>query len=641
MKQWFSPGEIAACAGGTLPGSVRGINRHAQRQGWRAGETARKAEGRGGGREYHFSLLPDDVQARLTLAHGPDSPPAKPAAEALWDGYNRLSNRQKDTCKARLKTLDRVVELQDAGSQASAAVAIAAREAGVSTATLYNWQELASGHARQDRLAALAPRHKGRDGFAACHPQALKVFKSDWLRDEAPCFASCYRRMAAAARRCGWVPVPSERALRRRIEAEIPAGVAVMARQRRDVSKGLYPAQRRDRSHLTAMQACNTDGHKFDVFCRWPDGRIGRPVLVGIQDLFSGKIVAWRLAETENKETVRLVIGDMVERFGIPEKIFLDNGRAFASKWITGGAARRFRFKIRDEDPQGLLTTLRVEIIWTTPYSGQSKPIERAWRDLAENISRHPACAGAYTGNRPDAKPENYGNAAIPMEEFRHLVAAGIAEHNARPGRRAANAKGRSFDAAFAASLAAPGTIVRWASKAQRSLWLLAAESIRAKKGSGEIELFGNRYWSPGLSAHAGKRVTVRFDPDHLEAGVDIYDISDRLVCHAQRIEDAGFDDVSAARDHNRKRAAWLKTIKDQARMQAELSADELARIYAGPLPQEHQPVRPVVVRLAGGLAGGRAAALAAANPDAWTESHEDNFAKGLRLIAGGRDGED
>jgi hypothetical protein len=28
----------------------------------------------------------------------------------------------------------------------------------------------------------------------------------------------------------------------------------------------------------------------------------------------------------------------------------LDNGRAFASKWITGGANTRFRFKVREED---------------------------------------------------------------------------------------------------------------------------------------------------------------------------------------------------------------------------------------------------------------------------------------------------
>ncbi len=96
------------------------------------------------------------------------------------------------------------------------------------------------------------------------------------------------------------------------------------------------------------------DGHKLDVFVRvpWLD-KPTRLYLIGIQDLHSGKVLAWRLTDAETWEAVRLVIGDMVEQFGIPDKIFLDNGRAFASKWITGGSRTRFRFKIREEDRAG------------------------------------------------------------------------------------------------------------------------------------------------------------------------------------------------------------------------------------------------------------------------------------------------
>src|SRR5690606_30876154 len=122
--------------------------------------------------------------------------------------------------------------------------------------------------------------------------------------------------------------------------------------------------------------------------------------------------------------------------------------------------------------------------------SGQSKPIERAFRDLAENIAKHPFCAGAYTGNTPDAKPENYASRAIPFAEFSAHVDRMIAEHNARPGRKAGNAKGRSFDETFAASLEDPASLVRWPTENQRALWLLAAERIRTKKGSGHIEIY-------------------------------------------------------------------------------------------------------------------------------------------------------
>ncbi len=77
-----------------------------------------------------------------------------------------------------------------------------------------------------------------------------------------------------------------------------------------------------------------------------------------------------------------------MEAYGIPDSIDLDNGRAFASKKISGGAKTRYRNKVNPDDPDGLLVTLGIKPKFVLPYSGQSKPIERAWRDLAENISR-------------------------------------------------------------------------------------------------------------------------------------------------------------------------------------------------------------------------------------------------------------
>src|SRR3546814_15673799 len=115
--------------------------------------------------------------------------------------------------------------------------------------------------------------------------------------------------------------------------------------------------------------------------------------------------------------------------------LLADNGRAFASKWLTGGAKTRFRFKVRDEDPTGLLVALGVTIHWAKPYRGQSKPIERGFRDLCDAVAKHPAFEGAYTGNRPDAKPENYGSKAVDLDTFLRVWNEGMAAHNARLGQ--------------------------------------------------------------------------------------------------------------------------------------------------------------------------------------------------------------
>lgn len=641
MKEWFTIPELATACLPDLPQTVRGILDVADRFGWQAKtELARKAQRRGGGWEYHLALLPDAAQARLQILHTqlnenlPEELKRQQIKDQLWARYNSLSNEQKTVCEDRLNAILLVEKYATAPSiTINAAAELTALEMNVSVRTIYNWLEMVRGYDRDVWKAVLAPADMATSQRSDCHEQAWEYIKSDYLRPEKPAFSACYRRLVKVAKKEKWEPVPTETALRRRLNAEVPKAVQVLARDGKDKAKTLFPAQRRTRSHLHAMQAVNMDGHKIDVFVLVPG--IEKPVrmiLLGIQDLFSGKLIAWRLTETECKEAVRLVIGDMVEMWGIPERITLDNGRAFASKWITGGSKTRYRFKVRDEDPLGLLTTLGIDNDWTQPYSGQSKPIERTWRDLAEIIAKHPFCSGAYTGNKPDAKPENYMTRAIPLEEFRMHVAAQIAEHNAQVGRSAENCKGRSFDETFEVSLNAPSTIVRNASASQRALWLLASEAIRAQKGSGEIHFHGNRYWNEALNQYAGKKVTIRFDPDKLHDPVKVYDLDNRLICEAHCYADVGYHSAEAARTTAKARGAYLKAKAIERKAHASLSAKELADIYyKGEMAQAAKP-RPSskVTRLVTDKLVNRQAKLAAIDEDTF----EDSFSKAVGMLA-------
>jgi len=636
VSKWLTPDQILAANKGELPGTIRSLNRLAQKRGWRKQETkAKKAPGRGGGWLYHISLLPDPIQVRLTVAAQGAAQSEQPvnatSRDDLWLNYERLSNVQKTRCEARLNTLQEVERLVKCGMGETSAARQVARNNKIALASLFNWKSKLTGVERSDWLAALAPVSKPVAGRDDCHPQAYDSLKADFLRPEQPTFSACYRRMMAAAEKNGWQPIPCLRTMRRHFNQDIPRDVQKLAREGYDRAKTLYPAQKRTRSHFHAMQAVNMDGHKFDVFVKWHDGRIIRPMMVSIQDLYSNKMVAWRLSDSEDKETVRLCIGDMVEQHGIPDKIYIDNGRAFASKDISGGSKTRYRYKIRDEDPEGLLTSLGCDPRFTLPFSGQSKPIERGYRDLADTISRHPVCAGAWTGNTIDAKPENYQSTAVDIEIFRQLVDQGIAEYNSRTGRNTEVAGGRSFDQAFEDSLAKPETIVRWASSSQRALWLLAADRVRAQRGNGEIHFFGNRYWSSDLTGYAGKKITVRFDPDALADGIKVYDLDDRFICEAQCIENTGFDDVREARIHNRKRKAYFRSLKEAQKLASEMSVEELARMHSDQTrTQPKQPKPPTkVTRLA-------TTTNVAVKPDEdeWDEQDEAGFSRALRLVS-------
>ncbi|HXS19191.1 MAG TPA: transposase, partial [Polyangiaceae bacterium] len=286
----------------------------------------------------------------------------------------------------------------------------------------------------------------------------------------------------------------------------------------------------------------------------------------GIQDLASNKILAWRVDRTENADLVRLTFGDAIEQWGIPDHVYQDNGRAFAAKWLTGHTPNRYRYKVRDEDPRGVLVELGVQVHWTTPYHGQSKPIERAWRDLCANLSRHPAFEGAYLGSDTTRKPHNSGTRVVELEEFLRVADVMIREHNARRGRRASvTPNGESFDQVFLDSY--ERRTIRKLTEAQRRFLWLAVDGVTIR-ATGEIHLWENRYWSVALTQLRDRKVTVRFDPQALHKGIHVYRLDGSYVGFCDCVEKSGFASRDAGREQARKRRAYVKAQKQLASAQ-------------------------------------------------------------------------
>ncbi len=610
---WFTAAELAELALPGLPRTKRKVNELASENGWAlrtdtaGAPLARPRQARGGGLEYSRSLLP--APAALELARrgfGATDAPARTGSGWAW--LEAQPEAVRTEARERLAAIGAVEELERAGLTATAAVASTAARLEVSCATLWSWRKLAFGVAPEDRLPAIAPRRKGGGAEAEIHAEAWRAFKSDYLRPEKPTLAACYARLQLAAADRGWGGLPHVKSLQRKLDRELDPRVVTLAREGVEALRRRLPPQTRTVAELHALEHVNIDGHRWDVFVRWPDGRIARPMMVAIQDIYSRKMLSWRIAPSESADTVRLCFADLFRTWGVPRACTLDNGRGFASKWITGGTANRYRFKVQPGDPVGLLTGLGVAVHWATPYRGQSKPIERAFRDLCDHGAKHPAFAGAYTGNKPDAKPDNYGSKAVPLETFRKVVGAVIAAHNARAGRQTemAKATGQSFDQVFDASYAV-SPIAR-ATPEQLRLALLAADKVTADRKSGAVRLFDNAYWAPALGDHAGQSVVVRFDPDDLHAGVAVYDLAGRFITEAALWAATGFSDTGAARERAKLEAGHRKAARDALKAEQLLTAAELAALLPSE-PPEAEPVSPIVIRPVR-LGGATAAAL-------------------------------
>lgn len=221
------------------------------------------------------------------------------------------------------------------------------------------------------------------------------------------------------------------------------------------------------------------------------------------------------------------------------------------------------------------MTILGVKTHWAIPRHGQSKPIERAFGDMEENIAKDLRFAGAYVGNNPLAKPENYGSKAIPLEEFLKVVEEGIKEHNNRPNRHTPTCGGKkSFFQAFSESLSIRP--VRKATEAQRHLWLLAAENVTVNKKNGSIRFMKNRYFADFLHEHLGESVVVRYDPQNLHADLHVYAKNGSFLGNAPVIEKTGFFDTQAAGETKRKERKILRNVKENLELQRSMTPGEM-----------------------------------------------------------------
>lgn len=500
-----------------------------------------------------------------------------------------------------LSELDANLPMLERYQIAVAGVAEECNEA-VSVRTLRRWHKLIRHLPYHDWAAALAPAWSGGRQKAEICEQARQFVLSEWAIQSQPALLPIYRRARREAAKHGWT-LPSYKTVLRLVNA-LPATTKAFTREGDEALDLMYPSIRRDYSTLNLHDLWVSDGRKADVFCIWPDGYVGRPITMAWQELRTRKVLGWAVGKVENAELARLSFRDAAERSAaIPSEVYLDNGRAYASKQMTGGQATRNRFTINADDPHGLLTLFAIKAIWATPYNGRAKPIESYWNTIAQ-AERCAAFAGSYCGNKPDAKPEEFRtNKQVPIAHYLGFLQEAIEEKNARP-HRGDSMDGRSPDSLYAELIAT--TLVRQPSADQLRLCLMAAEQVTLDKAHG-FTVLGNRYWSEQLAKleHRGP-FTVRYDPENLSAAVAVYDGS-TFLCEAPLWSKTGFRDMAAAKDHQRERSRFKRAQKDQALSAAAMNRAErsweidppeigaAAKTKAMPTAKVAQLVRPVL----------------------------------------------
>lgn len=324
------------------------------------------------------------------------------------------------------------------------------------------------------------------------------------------------------------------------------------------------------------------------------------------------KIVGYRTDVSENTDSIRYALMDVVNTYGIPRHITIDNTRAAANKWMTGGVPNRYRFKVKPDDPKGIIPLLGIELHWTSIIGGkghgQAKPIERAFSHggVGELVDKDPALAGFYVGDNIYNKPDNYngGKAGIDYAVFIQALERGVELFNSKPNRNTEICKGvLSFDDVFKRDYAL--ATVRKASKEQLRLLMLMSEAVTVNsKGEFKLDaggkLYGrtNRYQSDQLFGGEYKKVVVRFDPDRLHESVLVYTLDGLFITEAQCIQDAGFGDTSSARKQANLRSRIKKSAKSMEKNLGLMDKNEMQALHAKDQIETEKMPQPSAIEL-------------------------------------------
>ena len=603
LKTHYSAKELVGLSLATLPNSVQGILYQAKKNCW----ATQKRVGKGGGVEYAVKSMPEDVQAEIVVKLGKSAVKNLPVlaeesapvdAQLLWATYEQGTAKQQQKAQMKLGIMFAVAELVTGGVKILDALALVCHkhnqdgEKPVTVSAIKSWWYQVKDADRSLWLPILMDSYGAHSESreAAFTPEAWAFFRADYFRNERPQFGSCYERLKRAASANGWV-IPSPSSVKRKILREIPKTHQTYLRDGTYALSRMYPSLIRTVAGIEAMEWVNGDGYKHNVWVRWHNGHIIRPKTWLWQDVRTRKILAYRCDESENTNMIRLALLDVVNKYGIPKHLTIDNTKAAANKKMTGGVKNRYRFKVRADEVQGIIPALGIQLHWTTVRygrgRGQAKPIERAFSHggLGELVDKHPLLAGYHAGDNALDKPDNYqGNkAGVDYESFILALEEGIQMFNERQDRATEICQGKlSFNQAFERDYAVAEK--RWATPEQLRYLLTLHEEVTLKengtftlKAGGEVQGLRNRYEAYELIGTNHKKVVVRYDPNNLHDAVWVYSLDGSYLAEAHCTVDAAFGDTSAAQDHSRKEREFVRHTQKAAKAAQDMAIQEAA----------------------------------------------------------------
>lgn len=384
-------------------------------------------------------------------------------------------------------------------------------------------------------------RGKWKKGTSSIDDTIWQAFLYYYLDQSQHPIQKCltYTKMWAQEKRPDLYPdIPSYSAFYRRLNNDLPEGVKVLGREgHKAYNDRCAPYIRRIYEDIAVNEWWVADNHTFDVMVRDKAGNIHRPYLTAFLDARSGIFTGFHIAYNPSSEATLVALRKGILKYGIPDNIYVDNGREFLTFDIGGLGHRKKKPKDGEErfEPPGVFKRLGINMTNAIVRNAKAKVIERRFLDVKNDLSR---LFNTYTGGTVVEKPERLKyvlkkDHIYTDEEFEDYVEMVLMYYiNMEPYNGAVEAdRGKIKMEVYNEQLQRTGK--RIASAEELNLMLMRSTRPQKVTRRGvHLDINGGRidYWNDDfVHLMLDKKVYFRYDPDNLSS-VRIYDLEDRYI---------------------------------------------------------------------------------------------------------------
>lgn len=412
------------------------------------------------------------------------------------------------------------------------------------------------------KVLCLCRKPKETGNFPSFTPEVKQCIKNIWFNRE---FASnlgtremLYQKLQAAAQINNWGRIPSYQSVTRYISylmQEEGMGNAwyLAAKGEREYRNKVMVKGSRDTRGLQVMQIVMGDEHTFDCWVSYklPNGSVTaiRPKLVAWIDMRSRMVLGDVMCVDGNSDILKHSLLKLIyhDAGSVPQYIYIDNGKDYTSKAMTG-YDRRDRRKRKQEDRmsgyfddmvRGFYRSIGiVDDHEALPYQPWSKgQIERFFGSVCSSFSKwFSSYTGTLTGSSTDAKVDKdiqkmlAEGKLLSLEEFYgkwNEWLHGVYMKKEHKGLKVAGEEWKTPEGVFenAERYFKPAP-----PKSYATILMMRSENVRVYNTG--INRFGFQYRSDELCAYIGRNVGIKYDPEDLST-VYVFDESGRKLCEA------------------------------------------------------------------------------------------------------------